>query len=329
MLSVWPKVIFGDLRNAGRNVDAIFDEAGLDLRAVNRDGARISWPAQARLMEIAARELDDDCYGVRLSARVDVRDADALAYLGLASRTLGDALDNLARYLQVFTEAIQLGVSRADDTVVVTLNPVDPSYLQYSQQAEFGAGLLLNYWRLVVGLDIRPLEASFVHGRHARRGEVARCLGCPIVFGQNHVRIVLKTSDMAAPIATADDRLLKILRAHCEATLKEHGTREPGLLQAVERRIIELLPTGAAKAKVIAVDLGMSDRTLTRKLAMEGTSFDAVLDRLRHQLAVKYVTGSNLSLTQVAFLLGYANQPAFSTAFRRWSGQSPSELRRH
>lgn len=153
----------------------------------------------------------------------------------------------------------------------------------------------------MVGLDIRPLEASFVHGRNARRGEVARCLGCPIVFGQDHVRIVLKASDMAAPIATADDRLLKILRAHCEATLKEHGTREPGLLQAVERRIIELLPTGAAKAKVIAVDLGMSDRTLTRKLAMEGTSFDAVLDRLRHQLAVKYVTGSNLSLTQVAF----------------------------
>ena len=90
---------------------------------------------------------------------------------------------------------------------------------------------------------------------------------------------------------------------------------------------MDLLPQGQARAKVIAADLGLSDRTLARRLSALGTSFDRTLDRLRHQLALKYVTGSDLSLTQVAFLLGYSNQPAFSLAFRRWTGRAPSQMR--
>ena len=90
---------------------------------------------------------------------------------------------------------------------------------------------------------------------------------------------------------------------------------------------MDLLPRGQARAKVVATDLGLSDRTLTRRLGALGTSFDGLLDNLRHRLALKYVMQSDLSLTQVAFLLGYANQPAFSFAFKRWTGRTPSETR--
>ena len=95
---------------------------------------------------------------------------------------------------------------------------------------------------------------------------------------------MLKASDMAIPIPTADHRLLKILRGYCDGILKQHGTREAGLLRRkVEHQIMELLPKGAAKAKVIAAELGVSERTLTRQLAALGTSFNEVLDRLRKQ----------------------------------------------
>ena len=106
----------------------------------------------------------------------------------------------------------------------------------------------------------------------------------------------LKTSDMAILIDTSDYRLLKVLSAYCEAVLKEHGSRKAGLLQRVERRIVDLLPRGTAKARVIATDLGISERTLTRQLAALGTSFNDVLDRLRSDLALKYLRESDLSL---------------------------------
>ena len=94
----------------------------------------------------------------------------------------------------------------------------------------------------------------------------------------------------------------------------------------MEQRIVDLLPKGAARAKVIAtdLDLGISEPTLTRQLGSLGTSFNDLLDRLQNDLALKYVRETDLSLAQVAFLLGYANPPASSTvSIDRRCGQNP------
>ena len=327
VLSVWPKTIVHDLRQQGRNVDKVLGEAGLDLRTVNREGGRIPWLGQARLLEIAARELGDDCYGIHLAARVDVRDADVIAYLGLASKTLGDALANLARYGRVFTEAVQFDLSIDDGAASVDFVPTSPTLFHHRQQMEFSVGLLLQAYRLFTRHDITPLEVVFVHHRRERLREVSRFFGCRVSYGERRARIVLKAKDLAIPIPTADYRLLKILRRHAETMLRESGQKGTGLVPKVERLVVDLLPKGTARAKVIATELGMSDRTFSRRLADEGTSFDEILDRLRHDLAQRYITASDLSLSEIAFNLGYANQPAFTTAFKRWSGKSPSELR--
>ena len=328
VLSVWPRTIVADLRRNGRNVDRILAEAGLDLRMINREGGRIPWQAQATLLDIAARELADDRYGVHLAANVDVRDADALAYVGLASHTLGEALANLARYVQTFNEVVRFDLSTEDGSTVLGISGVDPALVHHPQQMEFGAGLLLHLYRFLTRRQVTPVSVHFVHGRQHGRREVSRYFGCKVSYLQNRSQIVLKASDMAVPIETSDYRLLKVLTAYCEAVLKEHGTRKAGLLQKVERRIVDLLPKGTAKARVIATDLGISERTLTRQLAALGTSFNDVLDRLRSDLALKYVRESDLSLAEVSFLLGYANPPAFNLAFKRWTGKAPSELRR-
>src|SRR6516165_6613979 len=119
VLSVWPRTIVADLRRNGRNVDRILAEAGLDLRMINREGGRIPWQAQATLLDIAARGLADDRYGVHLGAHVDVRDADALAYVGLASHTLGEALANLARYVKIFNEVVEFDIAAEDGVAVL------------------------------------------------------------------------------------------------------------------------------------------------------------------------------------------------------------------
>jgi AraC-like DNA-binding protein len=326
VLSVWPRTIVADLRRHGRNVDRILDEAGLDLRSVNRVGGRIPWQVQAKLMDIAARELGDDCYGTHLAAEVDVRDADALAYVGLASHTLGEALANLARYVKIFNEVVELDLSTENGATVLGVSGVDPSFIHHGQQMEFGTALLLHLYRFITKRQITPVEVHFVHGRQHGQGELSRYFGCKVRYRQNRVRVVFRTADLAIPIDTSDYRLLKILTVYCEGILKRH-VREAGILEKVERRIVDLLPKGAAKAKVIAADLGVSERTLARHLATLGTSFNDVLDRIRKQLALKYLSETNLRIAQVAFLLGYANPPAFSLAFKRWTGKAPMELR--
>jgi len=327
VLAVWVGVVAEDLREHRKNAGRVLAEVGLDLPTINRDGARIPWKAQADLLEIAALELGDDSYGLHLAQRVDVRDAGAIAYLGLASRTLGEALLNFERYARVFNEGARIKISTDGDTAVIGINSVDPSILHQRQQMEFSAAVLVHAYRTFTGRQITPVEVGFVHDRRAERRELTRFFGCVVEYLQNDAAIVLKPKDLTIPIATADDRLLKILRAHCESVLREYGTHDEGLLPKVERKVMDLLPQGQARAKVVAAELGLSDRTLARRLSALGTSFDRTLDRLRHQLALKYVTGSDLSLTQVAFLLGYSNQPAFSLAFKRWTGRAPSQMR--
>jgi AraC-like DNA-binding protein len=302
ILSVWPKTIVADLREQGRNVEKVLGNAGLDLRTVNREGARIPWLAQAKLLELAAHELEDDCYGLHLAEHVDVRDADLIAYLGLASKTLGEALNNLGRYARVFTEAVQFDLSNDSGAATVNLIPAKPTFLHYRQQTEFSTGLLLNAYRTFTGRDITPLEIAFTHHRRERLREVSRFFGCRISYGERRARIVLKAKDLAIPIPTADYRVLRILRRYGDIILKERGPSGTGLLSKVERLIVDLLPKGMARAKVIAIELGMSDRTLSRRLGEAGTSFDEILDRLRHDLAQRYLVASDLSLSEVAFL---------------------------
>ena len=325
--SLWARTIAADLQKFGRKVDAVLAEAGLSLRVVNRVGGRIPWQAQARLLDIVARELADDCYGIHLASRIDKRDFGVLAYVGLASHTLGEALANLSRYARVFNDALQIDLSTGDGTTIIGITSADPDLLHYRQQMEFGVGVVVNAYRFLSKQEVTPLEVRFVHARSDRLSEVSRCLGCEVSFLRSSVQLVFKASDMAIPIPAADHRLRKILQTHGDDTLEQHGTRDIGLVHQVERRIVELLPKGTAKTEVIASELGVSQRTLARQLAVHGTSFNDVLERIRKQLALRYVRGGDIRLTEISFLLGYANQPAFNQAFKRWTGKTPSALR--
>ena len=100
-----------------------------------------------------------------------------------------------------------------------------------------------------------------------------------------------------------------------------------GLQGMVENQLVSALASGKAQAAEIANQLGMSVRSLSRQLAEEGTSFGEILDRVRQRLALRYLEDERISLQQAAWLLGYSEIAAFSHAFKRWTGTSPSRAR--
>jgi AraC-like DNA-binding protein len=121
---------------------------------------------------------------------------------------------------------------------------------------------------------------------------------------------------------------LLLLRRYCEEVLSRHAAQAPPLVETVERLIAERLTKGEAGLDAAATELGMSSRSLSRKLAELGTSFNAIVASLRKDLAHRYLQENNLSLTEIAFLLGYTEISTFSHAFRRWTGKSPVAFRR-
>src|SRR5262245_8361509 len=105
---LWAKLVAQELKRQGANIEGALAEAGLEQRALNNAEGWIPFSAHAQLLEIAARELRDDCFGLHFSETVDIRDAGLIGYLGIASKTVEDGLHNLARYLRVFSEAYQI-----------------------------------------------------------------------------------------------------------------------------------------------------------------------------------------------------------------------------
>jgi AraC-like DNA-binding protein len=132
---------------------------------------------------------------------------------------------------------------------------------------------------------------------------------------------------LGLPLITADAKLVKALAPFVETAEKERKTAAGTLRAAVENEVEKLLPHGKANAKAVAKALALSVRTLSRRLAEEGTTYAEVVDGLRRNLALQYLKEPGMSVSQIAWLLGYEGSTSFNHAFRRWTGQSPSASR--
>lgn len=325
--ALWASMVVDKLKQTGADLEGALTEAGLELRMLNKADAWIPFAAHAKLLEIAARDLDDDCFGLHFSTTIDIRDAGLLAYLGIASRTVEEAMHNLARYLRVFSEAYQIELKVAGETGTLTIIPLHSSYNQCRQAVEFSYGVLIHAYRQLSGKRITPVAVQFVHHRRSHVDAFAKQFGCPVKFNRNQGHIVFSRKTLAMPIGSSDDRLLAILKDHADDLLRKRPPHREEFLDQIERRLTELLPKGQARIKTIATELGMSERTLVRRLTELGMPFATLVDRLRQELASRYLAEDELSFTQIAFLLGYSNQSAFSVAYKRWTGRSPRKGR--
>ncbi len=325
--TIGAKTVVRELRRQFFDVERILKVTGLELRSINNEDGWIPFIKYAALLEITADETDDEYFGIHLVDKFDPRDLGPLGYIGLSSGTLGEALLNLERYLAITTEASRIKTSIFDDHVHVSFKHAETSFHQYRQVNEFMAGMFIRTYQFFTGCKITPVAVQFVHRYDGNAQEHQKVLGCPVAFGEKQFQIILNRSDLGTPIGSADHRLLRILTTYGDELLQKSAIDKPEHIIKLEHLIVDLLPKGKAKAKIIAAELGITERTLVRNLAKSDTSFTEIHNRLRHELALRYLGQPELNLTQVSFLLGYANQSAFSAAFKRTTGIAPREMR--
>jgi AraC-like DNA-binding protein len=128
---------------------------------------------------------------------------------------------------------------------------------------------------------------------------------------------------LAIPLFSTDAKLLAALQPFCDMAAKERATTKGTLRAMVENEVEKLLPSAKAKKQTIAKALAVSARTLSRRLADEGTTYEEVVDQLRRTLALQYLRDRGMSVSQIARLLGYEGATSFNHAFKRWTGRSP------
>jgi AraC-like DNA-binding protein len=307
--------------------------AGLKKPDPEDQPQRVCAAAQSRLLEYAAEALDDSALGLHLAEQADPRDAGILFYITAGAKDVNEAVTLFVRYCRIVNEATRVKLARTPAGIAIEFYVVGVPRHSARQNLEFGLAVYLKGLREITGRHVRPIRVAFTHSRNSRLREFERFFGCPIDFG--HVAgegspadlLELSSEILALPLVNADPKLVEALRPFCDAAAKERSTASGTLRAAVEGELEKLLPNGKAQRHRIANKLALSTRTLSRRLAGEGTTYEDVVDELRRTLALQYVKDQGISLSQIAWLLGYEGSASFSHAFRRWTGRSPSEMR--
>ncbi|WP_264212652.1 AraC family transcriptional regulator [Leisingera thetidis] len=308
---------------------AVFAGTGLGRGLLNQEEPTAPFAAISGVFGRAAELTGDPLFGFHLGCGTDLRSAGLLGYIACSSPTAGCFLRNTARYAGVMSDAWDLGTSRLASHGEISWACKTVSGQQAHQYTEFLAAVFFTALRKATETGIEPQEAGFTHLRSSGADEMAAYFGCPVTFGAPAGCFVFKPEDLELPLASADRILLRLLRAYGDQLLQGQGQRRgsSGLAAQVEDAVSARLSSGSATLGNVAADLGMSPRTLSRKLAQAGTSYFTILEELRKALAVRYLRESGLALAEIAFLLGYSGLSSFSEAFRRWTGQSPGHFR--
>ena len=316
------------LKKRNVQVAPLLKRAGLSERELEIPHGRIKVVGQGKFLEYAAEVLEDSALGLHLAEHANPRETGLLFYAMSAARNLGDALTLLARYSLIANESIRLRLERGSDGVAVAIAYLGASRHQARQFTEFGVAHAIHCFRVIAGRNIRPDLVMCAHARNTDLREFERYYGCEVEFGAPADHVTFSRDTLSTPLITHDPYLLETLKPFCDEAAKARNTAAGTLRATVENEVQKLLPHGQAQAETIAKALALSVRTLSRRLSDEGTSFAEVVDQLRRSLARQYLKEPGFTLAQIAYLLGYEGTTSFNHAFKRWTGKSPSAVRR-
>jgi AraC-like DNA-binding protein len=308
-------------------IASLLKRAGVSEGDIDNRQRRISAMAQGKLLEYAAEALRDSEFGLHLAQQANPREAGLLFYVASAAEDIGEALALQARYCRIVNEAVRLKLVRSPEGVIVEARFVGlPRHFAW-QNTEFIIAALIKGLREMAGRDFRPTLVTFTLARNSELQEFERFFGCPVEFRAPADQFGFSNETLAIPLVTEDRHLLDTLQPICDQAAKDRDSALWTLRSLVENEVQKLLPHGRANRQRVAKALGLSERTLSQRLAEEDASYEKVVDRLRRSLALQYIKEPSLSLAQIAWLLGYEGPTSFNYAFARWTGLSASEAR--
>ncbi|MDP4098771.1 AraC family transcriptional regulator [Paenibacillus sp. P96] len=299
-------------------------KAGLPLTIVNdqtfitTDQYFALWQAFSDIVEDPAEST------IKLSTNFENAQLPPSVMAPYHARDYRDALNRMARYKQLCAPERILIVEEGELCTIelswlFSERPEPPMLIGVSlaslvELGRRGSGKPLNAHAVVLSRpmgNVQALEAFF---------------GCSVRVGSERSRLILRRSDLDRPFISYNEELLEILTPVLDRSLEQKFSSS-SITETVKWILKQNLASGRPDMRVIASELGMSERTLQRRLTDEGTSFKQLLTDTRRESALEYLADPKLDLKEVAFLLGYEDQNSFFRAFRQWEGDTPSHWR--
>lgn len=303
---------------------ALLAECGIAQSTLEDPERRLAASSLNKLLERSAEQSGVDSFGLRMAECRSFASIGPLTLLLQHLPTVLDVVKALGRYRRNMNDIFEVELEERDDVALLSfdLNPEIPG----AQAADLALGIAFTALAGASHGRWSPEAVHFTHGKPHDVAYLARYFRAPLEFDSGFTGFSCSRRSLDIPLPYADpamaDNAVRLLAAG--APPAEFGsTRE-----LVRRSIVLLLPAGRANLQAVAANLDTTQRSLQRSLAAEGLTFAALLDEVRRELAKRYLSNSQRSLTETAESLGYAKLSSFSRWFTQQLGSSPSEWRK-
>ncbi len=267
-------------------------------------------------------------FAVRVGQQMIIED---YGVLGLSWRTCSKAVEifeRSERYFKLLSNTYVFKVDQQTDICFVQLNR--DAYrrgVALSNEATFSATVVV--LKAMTETDINPIEVAFQHAAPNNLKSYEEAFDCLVLFKQKKNYIAYRKADITIPTAKADDSINAFLLARVEEETKGVEISPSQIVIDVRKLIEDALPSGIPSITEVGQHLGMSSRTLTRRLVEGNITFRQLIKNTQEEIAKKLLRSSDHSVGEIAFLTGFSEQSAFNRAFKKWTAQTPSEYRKN
>ena len=312
----------------GLDAVRIARHAGVDLAVIPAPGERIEVDKIDAMLRLAIPLIRDPAFGLRAAHCWHPSELGVLGYAWLSSSTLRTGLQRAVRYSRLVGER---GLTQTDETsqglkVRFSAQRGHPAVVPVAAVlVDIVIALLLDLCRMNAGAALRPIAASLRRRKPDATDAYERFFGCKVRFDAEENAFVLSPKDADRPLPSANRQLAAVF----DKMLAEELARivKSDVVSRCRAAVLEQLSSGEGTAEDAAKQLHMSPRTLQRKLAEANTTYLELLDDTRKDLALRYIEDPRRSITDITFSLGFSQPSAFTRAFKRWTGLSPSDYR--
>lgn len=316
-------------RQQGIAIRPLLEIASLTEDDLNDIDRRIPVQAFDTALETAAELSGDPCFGIHFGEDIKPGHYGAVGLAAMSCEKAGELLHFQLRFQALVSDSLFTQISDSPLGLELQVKPKLASFTQnrVHEETAFSSWITLARW--ITGLkDQYPQRVNFTSAPPPDPSEHHRVFGPNIFWQQAQLSITFSHALMDSRIPQANPQLRQQLEAQALEQLRALGALQAPLLVDVQQRITQQLCDGNPEINAVAEQLGITTRTLQRKLSELDSSFSQLLDQTRHDLAMGYIKQPKLSLTEIAFLLGFSEQSAFNRAFKRWTQMPPAEYRK-
>jgi len=325
-LSSFANLIRWTLRDYGVDVVPLFQKAGIELVKLTDPDARFSVKQMQTLWRLAVETTGDPCFGLKAGQQIQPTALHGLGFAWLASDSLRLALKRLAKYSSLLSTFANISMEEDDQKTHLIFSAGDPKTQLAPETSDFYLVAIFRMCELTSG---KPLIVKHVYINRPLPVEVLRrqldaICRCPITYGSSDIVLEFDNHTLDVPLTTPNPKLARIHDNIVEDYLAQYLSNS--ITHQVSEIIINHLPSGAPNAEDIAGQLGISRRTLHRKLEQEGVNFRELVNSTRQKMAKSYLESRSRPLSEIAYLLGFSSPANFTRAFKRWHGISPAKF---